>query len=63
MFRKVPKEERNHKLETENKLLKAQLAKAESNVDYLSMMSGIDLPEEANNQGMDTETEGGEDNE
>lgn len=60
MFRLVPKEERDHGMETENKLLRAQLAKAESNVDYLSMMSGIDLPEEAQ-QGVNKE--GGEDDE
>ena len=58
MFRLVPKEERDHEIETENKLLRAQLAKAESNVDYLSMMSGIDLPEETQ-KGVNTE--GGED--
>lgn len=60
MFRLVPKEERDHEIETENKLLRAQLAKAESNVDYLSMMSGIDLPEETQ-KGVNTE--GGEDDE
>lgn len=60
MFRLVPKEERDHGMETENKLLRAQLAKAESNVDYLSMMSGIDLPEEDQQR---VNTEGGEDNE
>lgn len=60
MFRVVPEEERNHGLEVENKLLRSQLAKAESNVDYLSMMSGIDLPEETQ-QGANAE--GGEDNE
>ena len=61
MFRLVPKEERDHGVETENKLLRAKLTKAESNLDYLSMMSGIDLPEEETQQGVNAE--GGEDNE
>ena len=61
MFKKVTKDERNRNLEAENKLLKAQFTKIESNVDYLSMMSGIDLPEEETQQNVNTE--GGEDNE
>ena len=61
MFSKVDESKKAHNQEVENTLLRAKLAKAESNVDYLSMMSGIDLPEEVTAQGM--ETEGGEDNE
>ena len=61
MFSKVDESKKAHDQEVENTLLRAKLAKAESNVDYLSMMSGIDLPEESTARGM--ETEGGEDNE
>ena len=61
MFGTVPKEIKEREKEIENQMLRTQLAKAESNVDYLSMMSGIDLPEETSQQG--PETEGGDDNE
>lgn len=63
MFSKVDESKKAHDQEVENTLLRAKLAKAESNVDYLSMMSGIDLPEESTAHGMETEIEGGEDNE
>ena len=63
MFSKIDESKKVHDQEVENTLLRAKLAKAESNVDYLSMMSGIDLPEESTAQGMETETEGGEGNE
>ena len=63
MFKSITLQERLQKAEAENNLLRAKLTKAESNVDYLSMMSGIDLPEETT-QGMSAEVEeGGEDNE
>lgn len=63
MFSKVDESKKAHDQEVENTLLRAKLTKAESNVDYLSMMSGIDLPEETT-QGMSTEVEeGGENNE
>lgn len=61
MFSEVDESKKAHDQEVENTMLRAKLAKAESNVDYLSMMSGIDLPEESTQQGMGTE--GGEDNE
>lgn len=63
MFSKVDGSKKAHDQEVENNLLRAKLAKAESNVDYLSMMSGIDLPEETiQSMGAEAE-EGGEDNE
>lgn len=62
MFKRLTKEERLLIAEKENEELKGKLLTAEANMDYLSMMSGIDMPagdssEEALNQ------EEGEDNE
>lgn len=44
MFKRLTKEERLLIAEKENEELKGKLLTAEANMDYLSMMSGIDIP-------------------
>lgn len=44
MFKRLTKEERLLIAEKENEELKGKLLAAEANMDYLSMMSGIDIP-------------------
>lgn len=44
MFKRLTKEERLLIEEKENEELKGKLLTAEANMDYLSMMSGIDIP-------------------
>lgn len=57
MFSAVNDGDRKRKLEIENAKLREKLMDAEANIDYLSMMTGVDMPEEA------SIWEGGESNE
>ena len=57
MFSTVNDGDRKRKLEIENAKLREKLMEAEANIDYLSMMTGVDMLGEANVQ------EGGESNE
>lgn len=45
MFKKVDSTEYKRLLEIKNMNLREKVLNAEANLDYLSMMSGIDMPE------------------
>lgn len=46
MFKVRTREQQMIKLENENKLLKAELYKAQANLDYISVMADIDIEED-----------------
>lgn len=46
MLRIRTREQQMIKLENENKLLKAELYKAQANLDYISVMADIDIEED-----------------
>lgn len=45
MFKKVDSTEYKRMLEIKNMNLREKVLNAEANLDYISMMSGIDMPE------------------
>lgn len=56
MFKKVDSTEYKRMLEIKNMNLREKVLNAEANLDYISMMSGIDMPE-SDNEGTTEDSE------
>ena len=49
MFKKIDSSIRKRKEELDNMALRERITNAEENLDYLSMMNGIEVPEDESN--------------
>ena len=49
MFKKIDSSIRKRKEELDNMTLRERITNAEANLDYLSMVSGIEVPEDESN--------------
>lgn len=57
MFKKVDSTEYKRLLEIKNMNLREKVLNAEANLDYISMMSGIDMPESDSETSAETSEE------